>query len=155
CSSRPARSPRPRAARSSAARPGSPISAAACRGGAADMTALPAAAEIEGWIIDHLVVQLGVSGTQLRPHTRFFELGLDSLEAVTMAEALERWLGTPVTPTIAWEQPTIAALAGHLAGHRSAPAGRWLEVSANTPPAPSSEGHPSDPYATHVNPDLA
>jgi len=121
------------------------------------MAALRAAAEIEVWIIDHLVVHLGVNGTRVRPQTRFFELGLDSLEAVAMAEALERWLGTPVTPTIAWEQPTIAALAGHLAGRHLAPSCGRIEAPANTPPAPRvmNPDAAAEAYRAHVNPDLA
>ena len=120
------------------------------------MVALRAAAEIEAWIIDHLIVHLGVRGPRVRPQTRFVELGLDSLEAVAMAEALERWLGVPVAPTIAWEQPTIAVLAGHLARDGAPPVQRTRAPSV--PPPVSRSLDPvaaAEAYATHVNPDLA
>ena len=32
-----------------------------------------------------------------------------------LASALERWLGRPVPPTIAWQHPTVNAIARHLA----------------------------------------
>jgi acyl transferase domain-containing protein/acyl carrier protein len=41
--------------------------------------------------------------------------GLSSRDAVALSGDLEEWLGTDVSPTLAWEYPTIEKIAAHLA----------------------------------------
>src|SRR5207249_4393273 len=41
--------------------------------------------------------------------------GLDSVQAVSMAGELEDWLGRSLSPTLAYDYPSIHALAQHLA----------------------------------------
>jgi polyketide synthase 13 len=58
-------------------------------------------------------------GRALEPddETRTFdELGLSSLEAVVLAGDLELFLDRPIDANVAFDHPTIAALARHLAG---------------------------------------
>ena len=45
----------------------------------------------------------------------FDELGLSSLEAVVLAGDLELFLGRPIDANVAFDHPSIAALARHLA----------------------------------------
>jgi cyclopropane-fatty-acyl-phospholipid synthase len=46
----------------------------------------------------------------------FDQLGIDSLAIVELMEELGAWLGGGLEPTLAWDHPTIARLALHLAG---------------------------------------
>ncbi|MGW2811895.1 SDR family NAD(P)-dependent oxidoreductase [Streptomyces sp. NPDC001450] len=55
------------------------------------------------------------------PERAFRDLGFDSLTAVDLRNALERRTGVRLAPTVAFDHPTPAALAGHLL--RSLPAG--------------------------------
>ena len=51
----------------------------------------------------------------LDPERPLAEEGVTSVIGVELASALERWLGRPVPPTIAWQHPTVSAIARHLA----------------------------------------
>ncbi|MCK6487704.1 MAG: acyl carrier protein [Planctomycetes bacterium] len=54
--------------------------------------------------------------TELSPELPFNELGIDSLDAMTLAAELEETLGRPVDPGLLFDHPTPRALACHLAG---------------------------------------
>lgn len=108
--------------------------------------------EIERWIVSYLVEELGLDSVPIGPEMRLFALGLDSVEAVGMAEALETWLGRQIAPTIAWEQPTIAALARYLAGLQVA--GAAVQPAAAASREPDAGDAAEHPFATYVNPDL-
>ncbi|MEB3360479.1 MAG: SDR family NAD(P)-dependent oxidoreductase [Synechococcales bacterium] len=49
------------------------------------------------------------------PQLGFFDMGMDSLMAIELKNRLDTQLGTPVSSTVIFEHPTIAALAKHLA----------------------------------------
>jgi acetylornithine/succinyldiaminopimelate/putrescine aminotransferase/predicted amino acid dehydrogenase/acyl carrier protein len=107
------------------------------------------ALEIQGRIIDHLVGALGMSSSSLVPQTHLFDLGVDSVEAAGMAEALESWLGRPVDATVLWEHPTIGDLARYLSGDEPRLVPRPIGVAQ---PEPSDGTHP---FHRVVNPPLA
>jgi acyl carrier protein len=73
------------------------------------------AAEIEAWLIERLRGYLGADAPTIEPHLPFSYYGLDSLDAVALATELETWLGEPVAPDIAWDYPTVSAVAAYLA----------------------------------------
>jgi acyl carrier protein len=73
-------------------------------------------AEITGWCVAHLAKALRLSGNDIDPQTKFARLGVDSAMAVYLVGELEEWLGRELPPELAFEYPTIAALAHHLAG---------------------------------------
>ncbi len=107
--------------------------------------------EIQGWIIDHLTTTLGLTSTPVGAQTRLLDLGVDSLEAVGMAEALQSWLDVPVASTVVWEQPTIATLAQFLAGEPGDTRAGPRRAARTTPRVEPGD----DPFATVINPDLA
>ncbi|HEY1011567.1 MAG TPA: type I polyketide synthase, partial [Herpetosiphonaceae bacterium] len=89
-------------------------------------------AQIEAWILGHLADRLGLEPAEIDPHRPFAEYGLASLEGVNLVKELAGLLGRELPLTLAWEQPTAAALAAHLANE--APAAP--RISAGQQPAP-------------------
>ncbi len=80
----------------------------------ATTTAGRTARDIEGWIAAYLARILEVDPREIDRRRPFAEYGLDSLSAVTLSGELEEWLGRELSPTLAWDYPTIDALARHL-----------------------------------------
>jgi acyl carrier protein len=73
--------------------------------------------QIQTWIMDWLVERAGVQPAEIAPDRPFADFGLDSLTAVELSQELEDWLKIELTPVIAWNYPTLATLARHLAEH--------------------------------------
>jgi acyl carrier protein len=75
------------------------------------------APEIEAWLVERLKAYLGSGGHDaIDAHLPFSYYGLDSLDAVALATELETWLGVPIAPDIAWDYPTVHAVASYLGG---------------------------------------
>ncbi len=75
----------------------------------------PSAAEIADWFVSQLSRELGVPATDIDPSRPFAYYGLDSVRAIRLTAALESWLGRELSPTLAYEYPTINLLSRHLA----------------------------------------
>src|SRR5271167_1236575 len=77
----------------------------------------PANAEvIQTWLVSKLSERLGIESHEIDIREPFASYGLGSTEAVSLAGELADWLGRKLSPALAYEYPTIEALAGHLAG---------------------------------------
>ncbi|MGG6240880.1 AMP-binding protein [Nodosilinea sp. AN01ver1] len=81
-------------------------------------TPLMTADAIADWMVSWLASALRVPKHTLDVRQPLAEHGLDSLAAVELAEALESALGIPLSPTLAYEYPTIEALSVYLASAR-------------------------------------
>ncbi|MCC7361295.1 MAG: type I polyketide synthase [Anaerolineales bacterium] len=100
--------------------------AAAAAGGApggavaAQLAALAAGPERRDFLLAFLTRQIAqvlrLPPSQLDPHTPFGSLGFDSLMAVEVKTNLERQLGLVLPVSLVWNYPTLAELAGYLAG---------------------------------------
>jgi acyl transferase domain-containing protein len=81
------------------------------------LDALPAPARA-GRLLEHVSLcaaeVLGLDG-EVRERQGFFDLGMDSVMAVGLRTRLQRDLGVELASTVAFDHPTPAALAGHLA----------------------------------------
>src|SRR5215472_16675094 len=76
----------------------------------------PGAAAIEAWLVSYIAEMLGVEPASIDVRRPFTYFGLSSAEAVILAGDLEMWLGGRHLPaTLAWDFPTIEALARQLA----------------------------------------
>jgi len=95
------------------------------------------AEHIETFLLEWLVERAGAAGDETDRERPFAEYGLDSLAAVELSAELEQWLQVPLTPIVAWNYPTPAALSRYLAE---------VAGGAATPPATSQEaaGQPPD-----------
>jgi acyl-CoA synthetase (AMP-forming)/AMP-acid ligase II/acyl carrier protein len=70
---------------------------------------------IEDWLVTELARQVDVDPEQIDVHEQFAAYGLDSAQSVAMVGDLEALLGIALPETLAWDYPSIAALAEHLA----------------------------------------
>jgi acyl carrier protein len=76
----------------------------------------PSAQTIQGWLVTRLSEVLGVESQDIDIREPFTWYGLTSRDAVGLSGDLEDWLGRRLSPTLAYEYPTIETLARHLAG---------------------------------------
>jgi phthiocerol/phenolphthiocerol synthesis type-I polyketide synthase C len=103
------------------------------------------AGEIAAWVVSQLSQQLGLSPTGIDTSLPFAYYGLDSIHAIRLIAALEGWLGHELSPTLAYEYPTIDELAEHLAQDARAEgpdAGERTAGSAETGGAATSPAEP-------------
>lgn len=75
---------------------------------------MPVAA-IQAWLVAYVAERLNVPADAIDIRHSFSRYGLASAEAISLVVALERWLGHKLSPTLAWEYPSIALLSHHLA----------------------------------------
>jgi acyl-CoA synthetase (AMP-forming)/AMP-acid ligase II/acyl carrier protein len=86
---------------------------------------------LKQWLIDWLAQTLQLPTTAVDSTRPFAEYGLDSVAAVELTEALQTTIGQPLSPTLAYEYPTIDAVADYLAqrlGYRDAPVDKPSEA---------------------------
>ncbi|MFB4313835.1 acyl carrier protein [Actinomadura sp. 21ATH] len=81
---------------------------------------MAAAEDVRAWLVERLASYLDRDAATLDPAAGFADLGLDSVYALILCGDVEDRFGLEVEPTITWEHPTVAALAGHLAGELAA-----------------------------------
>jgi len=67
--------------------------------------------EVETWLVQYLSGELKVPAADLPRDEPLTNLGLSSRQAVMLTGEIEEWLGKPVDPALAWEHPTVSALA--------------------------------------------
>ena len=69
---------------------------------------------IEKWLVEKLSSLLGVDPREIDVREPFASYGMGSTEAVSLSGELGDWLGQKVPADLAYEYPTIKALARHL-----------------------------------------
>ncbi len=70
---------------------------------------------VSDWLGSWLIARVGIDPVDIEAGRRFDDYGLDSLTAVELSGELEDWSGVELTPTNAWEHPTIATMAAMVA----------------------------------------
>jgi acyl transferase domain-containing protein/acyl carrier protein len=75
----------------------------------------PLLTRIESWLVAYLANRVGVDPVDFDTHQTFRHCGLASIEALNLVRELENWLGCSLSPTVAWNHPTVADLAQYLA----------------------------------------
>jgi acyl carrier protein len=76
---------------------------------------LISADSVKSWLCDWLAEARSMSSAEIDPGQTFLSYGLDSVQAMSMVGDLEAKLHRRLAPTLAWDYPTIDALAEHLA----------------------------------------
>src|SRR5689334_13373948 len=80
------------------------------------LASVPSEGEVQTWLIDAIARAVGVDPQEIDVSETFATYGLNSLDAVTLTGDLEVWLGRRLSPLLAWDYPTVEALARHLSG---------------------------------------
>jgi acyl carrier protein len=68
------------------------------------------------FLVKEVAFELDKDPTHIDPRAPISSLGVDSAAAVTITVALEKHTGLKLSPALAWDYPTIDALASHVAG---------------------------------------
>lgn len=74
----------------------------------------PDADTMTDWLVDRIAEYRDVPAEEIDPELPMAELGLDSVYVLSLCGDVEDRWGIEVEPTVAWDHPTAAALAGHL-----------------------------------------
>jgi acyl carrier protein len=98
------------------------------------------AGAIQAWLVSHIAEHLKVETSKIDVREPLARYGMDSVQAVNLAESLAGWLGRELSPTLAYEYPTIEALAQHLAGTSSVVPDTATMDTVDTTTAPKSNG---------------
>lgn len=72
------------------------------------------AGTISAWLTGTIADYRQVRPEEIDPDVPLADLGLDSVYALTMCGDIEDRFGLETDPTVAWDHPTINALAVHL-----------------------------------------
>ena len=72
--------------------------------------------DVRSWLVAKIAAQAGLAPDRVTSGDPFSRYGLDSQRAVILSGELQDWLGVPLPATIAYDFPSIDALARHLAG---------------------------------------
>lgn len=75
---------------------------------------------IRDWLVAKVAELLRVKPSEIEVREPLAVYGMDSVQAVTIAGDLEEWLGRQIPPTLAYDYPSIEAIAKHLAGEDAA-----------------------------------
>ncbi|WP_086823764.1 acyl carrier protein [Allokutzneria sp. NRRL B-24872] len=71
---------------------------------------------VDTWLVEAVAGYLAVPASQIGTDVRLQALGLDSVHAMALCVDIEDRWGVLVEPTLAWDHPTIDAIAAHLKG---------------------------------------
>ncbi|MFF3855649.1 type I polyketide synthase [Micromonospora sp. NPDC002575] len=66
-------------------------------------------------VTERIVAEMGMSGEDLDPRRSLSEQGLDSVMTIVVRRSLESRFGHALPATLLWHQPTVTAIADHLA----------------------------------------
>lgn len=73
------------------------------------------AENIQAWFTAQIAEQLSVDPTYIDPNLSFDNFGLNSVQAMSIAQKTEQFLGVSLSPVLLWHYPTIASLSERLA----------------------------------------
>lgn len=84
---------------------------------------------VADWIVERIADLLECDPADIPVDAPFVDLGLPSVQAVELSDDLQTWAGLELPPTLAFDYPTIEAVAGYVADE-VAREGRTLTLSA-------------------------
>jgi acyl carrier protein len=101
---------------------------------------------IRGWLIGWMANELNLEAREIEPDGAFLSYGMDSMSAMMLVGDLEGLIGKRLPPTLAWDYPTVNALAQHVVGEVA------TELQATprerrSPASQSAAGNEADPRA--------
>ncbi|WP_326647766.1 MULTISPECIES: acyl carrier protein [unclassified Streptomyces] len=73
------------------------------------------APDLEQWLTERVAFHLHRSADEIDPTTPLADYGIDSVAAIGICGEIEERHQLPVSPTIAYDFPTVRAISAHLA----------------------------------------
>jgi acyl carrier protein len=70
---------------------------------------------IQAWLMSEIAQQLNIEPDEIDVTERLDSYGLDSAQAIMMANKAEKLLGFKLSPLLLWHYPTIASLSQRIA----------------------------------------
>lgn len=70
--------------------------------------------EIEAWLVSQIAEQLNIQTDEIDVKEPLDSYGLDSFQAMMLANKAEKFLGFKLSPMLMWHYPTIASLSKRL-----------------------------------------
>ncbi len=71
---------------------------------------LPTSAVIQSWLVNWIAQHLKVAADHIDIRVPLTRYGMDSVTAVSLSGELAEWLERPISPTVAYDYPTLEAL---------------------------------------------
>ncbi|TXS48357.1 polyketide synthase [Streptomyces sp. uw30] len=75
----------------------------------------PGGSDIEGWLTERVAFHLRRTPGEIDPDTPLADYGIDSVAAISICGEIEAHVRLAVSPTIAYDFPTVHAISEHLA----------------------------------------
>jgi acyl carrier protein len=72
------------------------------------------------WLTERVAFHLHTAPEEIDPDTPLADYGIDSVAAISVCGEIEERYRIPVSPTIAYDYPTVRAITDHLAERLSA-----------------------------------
>ncbi|WP_055532237.1 acyl carrier protein [Streptomyces graminilatus] len=69
---------------------------------------------LSNWLADRIALYLRRTPSEIAPTVPLAEYGLDSVAALSLCGDIEEDFDLVLEPTVAWDYPTVEALAQHL-----------------------------------------
>lgn len=70
--------------------------------------------EIQAWLVSHIAEHLNMHPDEIDVNEPLDSYGLDSVQAILLANKAEKFLGFKLSPMLLWHYPTISTLAKRL-----------------------------------------
>lgn len=78
------------------------------------MSTGPAVMEVQRWLVERVALYLEKPPEEINPALPLAEMGMDSIYALSLCGDIEDNLNLEVEPTLAWDHPSIEAIAAYL-----------------------------------------
>ncbi|MGI5379739.1 acyl carrier protein [Streptomyces sp. CA-251387] len=75
----------------------------------------PGSPDLEGWLTERVAFHLRRTPEEIDPDTPLADYGIDSVAAISICGEIEAHFQLAVSPTIAYDFPTVHAISDHLA----------------------------------------
>ncbi|MFE0461708.1 acyl carrier protein [Kitasatospora sp. NPDC058965] len=79
-----------------------------------EQTVETSVAGITDWLTERVAFYLELEPEELRPDVKLVEYGMDSVYGMSLVAQIEDRFEVELSPTLAWDHPTIDALSAHL-----------------------------------------
>lgn len=73
------------------------------------------AEDVQDWLADQIAEQLGVDPDEINIRASFDSYGLNSLQAMSIANLGKQHLGVQLSPLVIWNYPNVESLSQYLA----------------------------------------